>query len=288
MSVITLLAKDTLDLKTEMSYSVCTGNLYNIMHTHDYFEITLVTRGSVTHIINDTAVSLSSNAVVFIRPQDRHCFQKSETKDSEYINIAFSERIFNSLFLYFDDTFYMEQIRDSEQAPTFYISADESPLVKENIDSLSLISESGNSVKEKMYLRSLVVSLFFSYYKYELHSNIHLPKWMKKLIIEMNKPENFSEGISRLESISGKTSAHISRVFKEYLHTTPTDYINEIRLRYCAGKLLHSDDEILDIAMDAGFNNLSHFYHLFKKKYSASPGIYRKQNSELYRNKVFK
>jgi AraC-like DNA-binding protein len=34
---------------------------------------------------------------------------------------------------------------------------------------------------------------------------------------------------------------------------------------------------IMDIAMDVGFNNLSHFYHQFKKVYGYSPNKFRQE-----------
>ena len=57
---------------------------------------------------------------------------------------------------------------------------------------------------------------------------------------------------------------YISKFFRKY-HETTYGFINELRLNYCADSLLYSDENILDIALEAGFNNISHFYHLFKK-----------------------
>jgi len=44
-----------------------------------------------------------------------------------------------------------------------------------------------------------------------------------------------------------------------------------------AARLLKSSDEsILMIAESSGFDNLSYFNRIFKRKYGSSPGAYRK------------
>ena len=39
--------------------------------------------------------------------------------------------------------------------------------------------------------------------------------------------------------------------------------------------------KIVDIGCDAGFDSLSHFYHLFQKKYGLSPNELRRRAAEL-------
>ena len=77
------------------------------------------------------------------------------------------------------------------------------------------------------------------------------------------------------------TPEHLSRVFRKYLNETPTDYINELRLNYAANLLSNSDENIPFISMEAGFENLSHFYHLFKKKFNTSPAEFRKKTQKI-------
>ena len=40
-------------------------------------------------------------------------------------------------------------------------------------------------------------------------------------------------------------------------------------------------DKIVDICSEAGFESLSHFYHLFHRKYSMPPNEVRKKSEEL-------
>ena len=91
----------------------------------------------------------------------------------------------------------------------------------------------------------------------------------------MEKKENFSAGISRMYELSERSPEHLGRSLKKYFKETPTELINKLRLNYAANLLVNSDKDITEIAMDAGFENLSHFYHLFKKNFSIAPKEFR-------------
>lgn len=96
----------------------------------------------------------------------------------------------------------------------------------------------------------------------------------------MEKKENFTEGLARMQELAGKSHEHICREFKKRLNITPTEFINSLRLNYAKNLLMNSDESIIDIAMEAGFGNLSHFYHLFRKQYNISPSDFRKKYQE--------
>lgn len=76
--------------------------------------------------------------------------------------------------------------------------------------------------------------------------------------------------------ISNCTPEHLCRSFRKYLNTSPTKFLNELRLEEATQKIIYTDIPIIDIAMDVGFGNLSYFYHLFKSKHNISPNKYRK------------
>ena len=52
--------------------------------------------------------------------------------------------------------------------------------------------------------------------------------------------------------------------------------INRHRIEYAAEQMLRTDQRIIDIAFDAGFNDLSTFNRIFQKIKSIPPSEYRK------------
>lgn len=71
----------------------------------------------------------------------------------------------------------------------------------------------------------------------------------------------------------GRSQFHA--LFKAETGQTFTEYLAGVRCDKAAELLINSDRTILDIAVACGFNNLSHFYHIFKKKKGMSPKKYR-------------
>ncbi|SHH72406.1 helix-turn-helix domain-containing protein, partial [Clostridium grantii] len=51
---------------------------------------------------------------------------------------------------------------------------------------------------------------------------------------------------------------------------------------YAKNLLTNTNMSILDISMESGFENLSHFYHLFKKNFQVTPAKFRKINNSMY------
>ena len=66
-----------------------------------------------------------------------------------------------------------------------------------------------------------------------------------------------------------------SRFFKLRTGRNLSDYIIDLRLGYACRKLVDSTDSISEISYACGFNNLSNFNRIFKKKKSCSPSEFR-------------
>ncbi|MEI6082685.1 MAG: helix-turn-helix transcriptional regulator [Verrucomicrobiota bacterium] len=81
--------------------------------------------------------------------------------------------------------------------------------------------------------------------------------------------------------MAGRSAEHVARVTRDLLHETPSDLVNRVRLQYAARQLALSDAKIMDIALDCGLTNLSHFYRLFRHQFGSTPQAYRQQQREL-------
>lgn len=89
--------------------------------------------------------------------------------------------------------------------------------------------------------------------------------------------ENYSEELSveKLAEACGYSEPYFMKLFKKATGRTPIDYINSVRLSQAAHMLLSSADDITDIAVGVGFNNVSYFDRQFKRLYGFSPKDYR-------------
>ncbi len=91
--------------------------------------------------------------------------------------------------------------------------------------------------------------------------------------IEANLAEPLA--LAQLASAAKMSEFHFLRVFKQVTHVTPHQYILRARLREAALRLKASGDDVLEIALAAGFLDLSNFNHAFRAEFGVSPRMYR-------------
>lgn len=78
------------------------------------------------------------------------------------------------------------------------------------------------------------------------------------------------------------SASSLSRMFKRETGIYFVGYVNQLRARYAAQKIIYSKENLTKIAMDCGFTNLSMFNKVFRQIYDISPSEYRnKMQSQL-------
>ena len=69
---------------------------------------------------------------------------------------------------------------------------------------------------------------------------------------------------------------YIQRLFKKEMKITIKEYINERKIVKSIYQLLKTDDKILKVALNNGFNSLEYYSEVFYKVTTYSPLIFRK------------
>lgn len=93
--------------------------------------------------------------------------------------------------------------------------------------------------------------------------------------VELNYAAPMS--IGQMADLAGFSKSHFMKYFKQAMGVSFTAYLNSYRLTMAARLLLQSDDTVLTIASEVGFDNLSYFNRAFKKQYGTTPSAYRAQ-----------
>lgn len=74
----------------------------------------------------------------------------------------------------------------------------------------------------------------------------------------------------------GYSKRHADRLFSELLHMTPREYVRKVVLTDTAKVLLKSEDNIIDVALNSGYETHEGFTRAFKKHFHTSPDEYRR------------
>lgn len=237
-------------------------------HTHQYFELVLILSGRIEHYVNGMKEVLEAGDCELIRKDDVHYYLSHKDFDFEFLNICFTQnhaqRIIDLLNIESSDFI------TSSLPLRVNLSLDRFISIRKRVES-SLIDPFGMMIIKTIILELLVAMIRRSVTPKSSSS------WFDVIYEEINKPENFTKGIERLYELSYYTHEHIYWVFKKNLGVSPTKYINNLKIAYARQLLVYTDLTVTEIAEKCGFENLSHFYHLFKKQYIASPGTFRKR-----------
>ena len=279
--IVRLPTLSNVDLEAEClyMYRYGEGDTNIVYHCHCYYEIFLTVSGSITHYINGVTESLPEGSLVFIRPDDAHShiYDSPESRNISYINLTFTSETAESLFSYLSDVFPSRNLLSCDMPPKVFLNnIDKNRLVKQ-IGALNAVNWKDKGAL-KLHMRALLADIFVKYfYSTPEDAETNLPLWFSRLLSDMDRHENFMQGLDKMIEISGKSREHIARSFKKYLGISSTEYINELRINYASNLILRTNMPMLDICFDCGFQSVSYFYKVFKKKYNMSPSDFRKK-----------
>jgi AraC family transcriptional regulator len=83
--------------------------------------------------------------------------------------------------------------------------------------------------------------------------------------------------LEKLASVAQMSEFHFLRTFKHVTRVTPHQFILRARLREAAVRLKTTRGEVLEIALDTGFRDLSNFNHSFRAEFGMSPTSYARR-----------
>lgn len=144
-----------------------------------------------------------------------------------------------------------------------------------------------SSQPEKLMLASKTVSSFIvlisDFYMYDKQSRPSAENRMSnelKEYVSLNfrRPLTLAS-LSKVYYVSEK---YLGRIIKKALGMSFHAYLNEVRLHNAAALLRTQDMTVTDIALDSGFENVTYFNRMFKRKFGITPTRYR----TVYKNRA--
>ena len=271
-----------LDKETGLLYRNSSFRETASLHTHNFFEFFIVVEGTALHMVNGTIVTLEKGDLAFIRPRDTHTYEFYYSEDFRIINVGFSRSLFREIGAFLNRDEEMGRLTGAALPPCVRTDPRAGREVIRAFKAIGARIEGGNPLQTTLHAQCCLAGVFADYffcYPGGGQESGRRPVWFDRLLLEMDKIENLQGGLPRMLELAACSQNHLCRVFQEALRTTPTGYINDKRLEYAVYFLTQSKDEILEISERCGFHNLSHFYHLFQRKYHSSPAKFRRQQT---------
>lgn len=260
------------DTNCNFSYSINTTD-YPTMHNHvDYWEFCIITHGSVKNRINGKGIELyHEKTLSFMTTKDCHSYIKTSPY-IRYINLPVRESHLLQLINIISPT-----LKDSLlSGPRHFPISDTLIAEIENLLHQCNLLSSKQVEKKNGLLCSVILLLLQELNRIHLNVHENSSNFMKKLFPITEKMEFISYSVNDLKNALNYSSAHMNRLFKEHLNTTPHEYLQMHKFRYAKNLLQNTDLSMMEIASKIGYTNLSHFFSNFKKYYGITPGDCRK------------
>jgi AraC family transcriptional regulator len=243
-------------------------------HQHRGYEFILPITDMPLVEIDSKDVYARKYHVIPINPMQEHGVS-GRMENVRFISILFNEAFFNSI------------IGDGFKQKNFLFRNENYPVSMELYSLVKMfIKESMMDSPERcIMLQNLSHIIAILIYR-DIKKKLSLFQWGKpfnaetlkiKKVVEYIK-ENYQKEctLEELAKIAGISRFYLIRIFKDYIGKTPYDYLLDIRIENAKLLLAKGSISITDICHECGFNNMSHFIRMFKKKIGTTPSLYKK------------
>jgi AraC family cel operon transcriptional repressor len=244
-------------------------------HRHDFAEICWVEAGEGHHHLNGSSHALRAGDVFFILPDDAHGLTTGANRTMAIVNLAFLPSQVDELRTrYFSkEERWFWGHRPAAGCERF--APEQIARMGRAADRLALSS------REKFPLDWFLLTLFQELGAREAAAlPTELPDWLRDACQRIRRPEHFREGVASFYKLAGKSPEHVARRMRALTGLTPTEYVNRARLDHAALQLRTGQVPVTQVAYDSGFENLSHFFHLFRRRFRTSPSAYRQRRRQ--------
>lgn len=250
-------------------------------HWHNDMEIIYIKKGTGCITADLIPFRVSAGDIVIVPPGQLHSIEQLADASMEYENIIFQlSMLMAPQGDVCSEEFFQPMIHGKLLPDTLY--KPESPLYPALSGCLDAIDDICRNFAPGYQLA--IKGQLFSFF-YELTKSFHCPlpqknnKSLDRLkgllkYVETNYPEKIS--IADAARICGFSQSHFMKFFKSSMGVSFIDYLNDYRITMAARLLTSSSDTVVNIASETGFENLSYFNRVFKRKYQCTPTEFRK------------
>lgn len=255
------------------------------IHIHDVLELNFVANAAgARRVVGDSSEVIDNLDLVLITSPDlEHMWEQYECKSEDIHEVTVQFRLYferpTSPFRYNSHKSVYRMLVRAKRGLAFPPQA--IMLVYHRLVRLSSIEEGFLAVQELFSIlyelskfdnaRELATS---SFAKVEVESESKRILKVKNYIDEHYKDDL---SLEQLADLVGMTPTAFSRYFKQRTSKNISEYIVDIRLGHAARMLIDTADSVSTICWRTGFNTLSNFNRLFRKRKGCNPTEFREK-----------
>jgi hypothetical protein len=239
------------------------------LHRHDFIEIFWVRNGGGILISGGKVRKFSKNFLYISKPNEVHVLEAEKNTQMHFTYVAVARGVMEK---FINETLAEEAEFSKEQFTGLSLKL--SPFETSYLDRAA--SELAWQNDSLVAILRFLTNLYWQLRNAFASALPEMPDWLSDACQRIRNPENLALGLPKFREICDKDMSYINRAMRKYLNSTPTEFINDARLRYAAWLLETSSYPTSDISEICGFSDLPYFCRKFKEKYEYTPTQFRK------------
>lgn len=273
------------------------------IHGHDFTELVYVTEGEAEHIFEGEHYVVSAGDVFIINPGEVHTYRLQPGNKLGIINCLFMPDLFDEVLL--------RGLGIPESMDYFYVHPflDKNERIYHCLNNLrgqdaehvcSLFEEMINEFEARRNGYPTLIRLQLVQLLFQLSRICGEQKSSPELLILRNQERkiltqricgylerHYDQKLSLkvLSELFNISARHLNRVFKEETGRTFIEFVHEIRITKAKKLFSESNEKVITIAMEVGYDDPAFFTRLFTRQVGCSPGKYRDRSKKIFLSK---
>lgn len=250
------------------------------LHFHEEFELNFIKNATgAKRVVGSHVEEIGNTELVLVGPNLQHGWftNKCKGKIINEITIQFHRDLFEENFLQRNQMSFIRTLLQRSSRGVLFSQATALSIMprliqlqqKHGFDSVLELMSILHDLSASRNLRIL------SDVSFNTETTSYNSRRIENIMKYLNN--NFSENITLGDAakIAGMAEVSLSRFFKLRTGKTFIDTLNEVRLGHATRMLIDTTNSINEIAYKCGFNNISNFNRIFKKKKDSTPKEFR-------------
>lgn len=250
------------------------------LHYHEELELNLIINAKgARRIVGDHIDTIDDLELVLVGPNLYHAWFTNQCKSEEIreVTIQWHKDLFEDKLLRRNQLSFIRSMIDRSQKGILFsreAAAALAPRIlalnqKAGFDGVLELLSILHDLSTSRNMRTLSDASFTN--QHFTYNSRRIEKAFEYMNNNYDKPITLGE-VARLVSM---TEVSFSRFIKKRTGNTFIDSLNEIRLGHASRMLIDTTHSVSEISYHCGFNNISNFNRIFKKKKTCTPKEFR-------------
>jgi len=266
-------------IKSEFSYPV---------HVHPEYELNFIENAKGAHRIVGDSIEVIDDLEL--------CLIGNESLEHAWMNFHCESKEIHEITIQFHKDLFLESLLNKKQFHTVAVMLENAkkgmvfsrPVIEQVKDRLDLLNKGQNGFYSVLELLAILYELSMDENSRILCSSAFNKKddssesrRIQKVITFLNS--NYQKEIRLLDVANyvNMSEVSFSRFMKKRTGKNYIEYLNDLRLGIASRHLVDSSKTVSEISYECGFNNLSNFNRIFKKRKGFTPKEFRENYSRM-------